>query len=153
MTTPDQLDEFGYLDEEAEDAGERLEDRYGRRPAASSSGIPRRWWAALAMLIVGVVVFWGFTSLTPSSTIEFQTVGFRVDSPTNAELTARVSVQPGTPLACVIEAKNDRDANVGWKVVELPASSDAHQVITEQVVTIREASALAIRECWTLPSQ
>lgn len=137
---PDLDDDARARDEEVD-----LEARYGR---SAEAGMPRWWWLGLVGLTIGVIVFWAMTSLSPTATVEFQTAGYVVEDANHARLDARVSVQPGTELACVVEAKSDREVNVGWKVITVPASTEAHQVITVPITTTRTASSVGIRECW-----
>ncbi|WP_201518455.1 DUF4307 domain-containing protein [Gulosibacter hominis] len=124
-----------------------LDERYGtsRRVTSNSS----RWvWLAAAALFVGVVVFWAMTALSPSATVETQTARFEVVSPVSATLQARVSVHPGTPLACAVEAHNTTGTVVGWKVVELAPSEQAHQVIDVTLRTTQAADVVQVKECW-----
>lgn len=132
-----------------------LNERYGirqRRSPRAQSGQQcdshRLWWIVSGVLALGVVGFWALTALSPAATVETQTVGYEVNSPTQMRLDARVSVQPGTPLACVIEAKNTISTVVGWKVIELDPVSEAHQVVSTSVETTQPADVAMVRECW-----
>ena len=140
-TAADAVDD-GFVDEEFDAA-----ERYGRR---SGSNVPRWWWIGLILLTLAVIGFWALTSLSPAATVDFQTAGFRVVDENHVELDARISVQAGTELACAVEARTDRDALVGWKVITVPPSTDAHQLVHVSLVTTRTASAVGIRECWPL---
>ena len=127
-----------------------LTERYGGRPpsAAAHATVPGRlWWLAVIGLALGVVVFWMFFALNPTGTIEAQTASFSVDEH-SATIDARVSAQPGTSLACAVEAQNDRSTSVGFAVVELTASDDAHQVVHAEVRTTQRAALVQVRECW-----
>lgn len=124
-----------------------LDERYGtsRRVTFNST----RWvWIAALVMLIGVVVFWALTALSPSATVETQTARYEVTSPASITLQARVSVQPGTPLACAVEAHNTTGTVVGWKVVELPPSDQAHQVIEVALQTTQPADVAQVRECW-----
>lgn len=129
-----------------------LTERYGARPGRSidDSTSNRWWWLGVVGLVIGVIVFWALTSLTPDATIETQTARFGVESDTHVTVESRVSVQPGTPLACAVEAQNDRNTVVGWKVVELPASAKAHQVVRVDLETTQRATLVQMRECWVI---
>lgn len=131
-----------------------LTERYGgRRPRAAGGTATtpgRLWWFAVAALVIGTVVFWAFFALNPAATVEAQTASFSAPSADRATIDARVSVQPGTPLACAIEAYNERSTSVGYRVVELPPSEEAHQRIVVDLRTTQQASIVQVRECWVL---
>lgn len=130
-----------------------LEARYGasRRSRTASSngdGVQRWWIIAVVLLIVGVVAFWALTFANPDTTIETQTARFSPISATEASIQARVSVQPGTSLACAFEAQNDRKAVVGFKIIELPPAEEQHQVVNLTLRTTQQADIVSVRECW-----
>ena len=127
-----------------------LAERYGgRRPSPAGAAVPGRvWWLGVVGLLIGTVVFWAFFALNPAGTIETQTAAFQVDGPYSATIDARISAQPGTALACAIEAQNERSTSVGYKVVEVAASDEAHQRIVVDLRTTQQASLVRVRECW-----
>lgn len=130
-----------------------LEARYGasRRSegAHTQRNVPQRWWIiAVTLLILGTVGFWALTYANPSTTVEAQTVRFSQISDTEASIQARVSVQPGTALACAFEAQNEMKAVVGYKVLELPAVGEQHQVVDLTLRTTQAADIVSVRECW-----
>lgn len=123
-----------------------LEDRYGRN---RTSHLPQ-WlvWVVAAFLTLAVGFVWFQTMLTPGASIETQTGRFQVISDYEVEVTARVSVQPGTALACVAEAENRVSTIVGYKVVELEPSESQHQAVTVRLQTTQAADTAIIEECW-----
>lgn len=123
-----------------------LEDRYGRN---RTTHLPQ-WliWVVAAALTVAVGVFWRQTMLAPSASIETQTGRFTVISDHEVEITARVSAQPGTALACVAEAQNRVSTTVGYKVVELEPIQSQHQTVTVVLQTTQAANSAFIQECW-----
>lgn len=130
-----------------------LEARYGASRRSSSKSPQnegnQRWWIiAVVLLIVGTVVFWALTYANPDTTVEAQTTRFSPISDTEASIQARVSVQPGYELACAFEAQNELKAVVGFKIVELPASEEQHQVVNLTMRTTQSADTVIVRECW-----
>lgn len=126
-----------------------LDERYGTSRRMTLNSTHWVWVAALAML-VGVVGFWALTAFSASATVETQTARFEVTSPTSITLQARVSVHPGTPLACAVEAHNTTGTVVGWKVIELAPNEQAHQVIEVKLRTTQPADVAQVQECWVV---
>jgi len=124
-----------------------LDARYGKSPRASK----RRTGVSIGVtvaLVIGVVAFWAITSLNPAATIESQMGGFTVESPSEITATARVSVQPGTPVACAIQASNEGSSIVGYQVVQLDPQAEQHQTVHVTLRTTSAADTVEVRECW-----
>ena len=129
-----------------------LDARYGKSPNASR----RQTWivaGAAIVMVIGVIAFWAATSLGAAATIESQTGGFSVTSPSELTMTARVSVQPGTPVACALEASNASSSVVGYKVVELEPQAEQHQTLHVTLRTTSAADSVSVRECWVIDSE
>ncbi|UQN15755.1 DUF4307 domain-containing protein [Gulosibacter sp. ACHW.36C] len=124
-----------------------LDARYGKSPRASRRRTGVSIGVAVA-LVIAVVVFWALTALNPGATIEAQTGGFTVGSPSATTVTARVSVQPGTPVACAIQASNESSSIVGYQVVELEPQTQQHQTVHVTLRTTSAADTAEVRECW-----
>lgn len=125
-----------------------LEDRYGRN---RTTHLPQ-WliWVVAGVLTLGVGIVWSQTMLSAGASIETQTGRFHVLSDSEVEVTARVSAQPGTALACVAEAENRVSTVVGYKVVELDPIEHQHQTVTVRLQTTQAADTAYIDECWVL---
>ncbi|MFD2674269.1 DUF4307 domain-containing protein [Gulosibacter bifidus] len=123
-----------------------LDNRYGRN---RSTHLPQ-WlvWVVVGIMTLGVLYFWFSTMLSPGASIETQTGRFNVISDAEVEVTARVSAQPGTALACVAEAENRVSTTVGYKVVELEPVDHQHQTVTVVLQTTQAADTAIIEECW-----
>ncbi|MFD2758306.1 DUF4307 domain-containing protein [Gulosibacter faecalis] len=129
-----------------------LDTRYGRTRTQRRS--PRWLWGGLfGVLVAGVIAFWGFSQLNAAATIEAQTGGFTVASDSEVSVTARVSVQPGTPVACALEATNTTQTVVGYKVVELEAATEQHRTVHVTLRTTGPAVGAAVAECWVLDGE
>lgn len=104
----------------------------------------------MVLLLIGTIGFWALTYANPSTTVETQTARFSPISETEASIQARVSVQPGNPLACAFEAQNEMKAIVGFQIIELPASEEQHQVVNLTLRTTQAADVVSVRECWII---
>ncbi|QUY62144.1 DUF4307 domain-containing protein [Gulosibacter molinativorax] len=130
-----------------------LAARYGtsRRQSPKPPSAKTTKWVSIGFVIaltLGTIGFWALTFNNADTTIESQTARFSPISDTEASIQARVSVQPGTPLACAFEAQNDMKAVVGYEVVELPPSAEPHQVVNLTLRTTQRADNVSVRECW-----
>jgi hypothetical protein len=125
-----------------------LDARYGRTPARRRAA---RWWAIAVGLAVAVtVVLWvGWVGLLgPAASVESDTTGFTILSPSEVEVEYAVSIAPGETAACAVEALNEKYAVIGWKIVELPASTERTRSLTETLLTSEAAVTGLIYRCW-----
>ncbi|KAB1657929.1 DUF4307 domain-containing protein [Pseudoclavibacter chungangensis] len=124
-----------------------LDERYGTRQSTRRD----RWgYLVGAVLLVVVIGFWAFTTFGPDAEAQVSTsvVNFRVaDDGEAIEVDYVVTAQPGTALACTIEATSAQSAVVGWVVVELPAAQLSTQAYTEVVSTVQTATTVVVEDC------
>jgi hypothetical protein len=127
---------------------QRLDERYGR-----TAGAERR--TRTGMIIAGVVfaivftawVVWGGLSGT-NAELETRELGYANVTDTSIDVRWEVSTTPGTEVSCAIQALNESFGIVGWRIVDLPASSERTRVLTETLRTAeRPVTGLPYR-CW-----
>jgi hypothetical protein len=127
---------------------QRLDERYGR-----TAGAERR--TRTGMIIAGIVfaivftawVVWGGLSGT-NAELETRELGYANVTDTSIDVRWEVSTTPGTEVSCAIQALNESFGIVGWRIVELPASSERTRVLTETLRTAeRPVTGLPYR-CW-----
>lgn len=130
-------------------SADELAARYGKARTASRGGERWPWVAGGAMLLL-VLGFWAATNLLggPGATASAEIARFRVTSPSSVEVDYLASVRPGSPLACVLEARSDRHGAVGWSIIELPPADSETRGEQARIVTVGEASTVLVRECW-----
>lgn len=125
-----------------------LDERYGRTPDAERR--TRR-----LMIIAGVVfaavftawVVWGGLSGT-NAELEVRDLGYANATETSIEVRWEVSVAPGTPVNCAVQALNESFGIVGWRIVELPASPERTRVLVETLRTAEPAVTGLPYRCW-----
>jgi hypothetical protein len=125
-----------------------LDARYGRTPSRRRAA---RWWAiAVAIAVAVVVALWaGWVGLLgPAASVESDTTGFTILSDSEVEVEYQVSVAPGATAACAVEALSEQYAIIGWKVVEVPASTERTRAFTEIIRTAEPAVTGLIYHCW-----
>lgn len=158
---------------DAVDARADLDDRYGRaprsrrrardgwggddaRPSAGSEGERARrwgwmrWGAVVAALTIVVVGFWALTQAQQgaTSTLSTNVVNFRVPDDARIEADIAITVQPGTALACALEATNAQHLVVGWNVIDVPPSDANTTMLTTEVRTTQRAETVVVKSCW-----
>ncbi len=125
-----------------------LDERYGRTRATSRT----RRAIAIAVagafaLVLGAWVVWAALD-GESASIEFRDVGHEIIDDRAVSVTWQVTADPGSDVTCVVKAMNEGFSDVGWKVVDLPASDERTRVFTEQVRTTELAVTGLIYRCW-----
>ena len=102
---------------------------------------------AFAIVLVAWVVWAGLDGQKPS--IEVTDTGHRLLNEERAvEVSWNLSVPPGNDTACIVEALNEDFVVVGWKVVDVPASTEHIRSLTETVRVAQEANTGLIYRCW-----
>ena len=125
-----------------------LDERYGRTPGLSR----RRRTLAIVVggtfaLVFGAWLVWAGL-LGDSAVIEFRDVGHEIVDDSLVTVTWQVTVEPNTPVGCAVEALNESFSVVGWKVVDLAASTERTRTFTEEVRTSELAVTGLIYRCW-----
>jgi hypothetical protein len=103
--------------------------------------------AFAAIVLVAWVVWAGLDGQKPQ--IEVTDTGHRLINDERAvEVSWNLSVPPGNDTACIVQALNEDFTVVGWKVVEVPASTLHIRSLTETVRVAQEANTGLIYHCW-----
>ena len=101
-----------------------LDARYGRT-ARSSQAAPagsRSARASLFAVVFGAWLWWGGVLGAPAQ-FEAQDIASRHPVPdARSSVTWQVTIEPGTPAKCALQALNEHFGIVGWNVVDIPAS-------------------------------
>ncbi len=127
---------------------ERLDARYGRTPGAE-----RR--TRTQMIIAGVIfavvftawVVWGGLSGT-NAALETRDLGYSAVTPTTIDVRWEVSATPGDEVTCALQALNESFGIVGWRIVELGASTERTRMFVETIRTAEQAVTALPYRCW-----
>ncbi len=124
-----------------------LDSRYGRTSRKGTVvGI-----VIAAAVLVGLALWWFFWANPVSTTgtaLDVENIGFQILSDSQAQATVQVAVDPGTPVQCAVEAQDESFGVVGWKVVDLPASSQPIQTFTTTLLTTQASVSASAETCW-----
>jgi hypothetical protein len=125
-----------------------LDERYGRSRGSNRKG---RWVfgsvAAAFLLVLTAWVVWGGL-LAPGASIEATDTGHTVvdDSVVNVDFT--LTVDPNTPAKCAVQALDADFAVVGWRIIDVPPSSEHVRALSADVRTTQLAVSGLIYRCW-----
>jgi len=132
----------------AESTTARLDARYGRSPDRRRRRRVLGVVAGAAVVVVSVlwVVFVAFDG--DGSRLEARDTGYQITDDRSVEVQYTVSTDPGTPVRCAVQALNNVQAIVGWKVVDLPATGSRSTTYTTSLATTERAVTGLIYRCW-----
>ncbi len=134
-----------------------LANRYGRPQRTGSPARRRRgvWIAVLALIAAVAVTVW-FTVSAHSRTLDWQDVGFTIDSPTQASVTFQLTKDPEDTVQCAVQVLSPEFAVVGWRTVtigpETPTSaalpSDRQLTYEVDLRTDSLGTNGGVNDCW-----
>jgi hypothetical protein len=125
-----------------------LDSRYGRTPGTRR----RRLWFAVVAAVAFVVVFtawviWaGLDGSGPS--LEANDTGYDLIGDDHVAVRFALTVEPGTPVRCAVQALDDHFEVVGWKVIDVPPSDERSRSLVETIRTVSPANTGLISKCW-----
>lgn len=122
-----------------------LDERYGRTRS------PRRRWLLGGAVAIGAVVVGLFvwtTAANSMNAVDADTTGFEVVDEHSVVLSFQFTAPAGRSVACAIEAQDEEHGVVGWRVVELPPSSEHAQAFRETIPTTAAATTGFVNSCW-----
>ena len=125
--------------------GPRPAGRYGSTVSPGRRRIARVGLIVLAVLGVALVVWLGLGAAgTP---VRWTEVGFRVDGPTQVELTFDVTKDADATAVCQVQALSARHAEVGVQTVTVGPAGTRTQRVTMTIPTAEEAVTAIVSTC------
>ncbi|MEO6944749.1 MAG: DUF4307 domain-containing protein [Lacisediminihabitans sp.] len=125
-----------------------LDARYGRSPGKRRRD---RWIAVVAAiavaLVIGAWVIWAGLDQTNGG-LDSQDIGHHVLSDREVSITYQVSMPPGSTASCALEVENEAHAIVGWKIVDIPASTTSTNAFKDTVRSSELGVTGLIYRCW-----
>lgn len=125
-----------------------LDARYGR----TRSSARRTRVIVISTAIAFVVVFvawlvWGGLLGAPAQ-FEAKDTGHQAVGDNAMQVDWQFTIEPGTPARCAVQALNSTFGIVGWKIVDVPASSTRIRPLSETILTTEPAVTGLIYRCW-----
>lgn len=125
-----------------------LDARYGRTPLSKGRTRVVVIASALAFAVVFVLwLIWGGLLGAPAQFEAKDTAHVVIDDRA-VDVTWQFTIESGTDARCAVQALNSTFAIVGWKVVEVPASTVRTRTLTERLFTSEPAVTGLIYRCW-----
>ena len=125
-----------------------LDARYGRTPARSRR--MRLLAIAAAVGVAVVVIAWVMWVglLGPSASLETKDVGYVALSDDSAEVRWQLTAPADTEVSCALKAVSEKHAVVGWRVIEVPASSETTRILRATLRTSEPIVSGSVFRCW-----
>lgn len=125
-----------------------LDARYGRTPARAAR--MRVFAIAAAAGVAVVVLAWVAWAglLGPSASLETKDVGYLAVTDDTGEVRWQLTAPADTPVSCALKAVSEKHAVVGWRVVEVPASSETTRVLRATLRTSEPTVSGSVYRCW-----
>lgn len=116
-----------------------------------SGAVPRlskKGWAAVAVGLAALIAVAAWFGLAQADkAVRWNTVGFAVDSPTQAEITFDAYIYTDEPVECVVRAMSTSFAEVGIASVELDPADGRERRVTLEIPTVEEATTAEVNYC------
>lgn len=135
---------------QADDAGQAdlVASRYGTTPRSRTRQRLLAYTGAAGVTVV-LIAWLAWAGLAqPTAQFETRDLGYELVIDREVVVKFELSAQPGTELACAVQALNASYGIVGWQVLEIPASDERTRVFNQPVRTSEQAVTGLLYECW-----
>jgi hypothetical protein len=125
-----------------------LSERYGHTPRSKRN---TKWLAlttGVGFAVVLVAWLWWAGLAQPTAQYETRDLGWERVDDRSVSVRFEVSVAPGTPMSCAVQALNAQYGIVGWVIVDLPESEQRTRVFNQLVRTSETAVTGLLYRCW-----
>jgi hypothetical protein len=119
----------------------------GARPTFGRFAVAVIAVVAAAALVWVLWAAWSFANRTTGHVVSYQLADRSVT------ITIEVVRKPGTAAECLIRSRNQAGAEVGRKVVTIPAGPDRSVVVTETFPTSDRPISGELRQCRSAPGR
>ena len=104
-------------------------------------------FGAAIVVVFGAWAVWGGL-LVPGATIDTEPVGNSRVSSNQILVRWEISEAPGTHAKCAVQALDQNSGIVGWKIVDVPPSTQASRTLSTVVRTAQPAVSGLLYLCW-----
>lgn len=127
---------------------QELEARYGRTPSRRrrDRGVLIGGGITAAVVVIAWVIWAGLDAV--GTTLETQDTGHKIIDARTASISYQVAMPIGDTAKCILQVQNEAHAVVGWKIVDIPASSRHTNTFTDTVRSTELGVTGLIYRCW-----
>ncbi len=130
------------------DQADRIAVRYGRTPTAKKKqkAIGIIGGIGVTIVLVAWIVWAG--PLRTSSQFQARDLGFSIVDERNIVVQFEISVTPNTRMECAVQALSADYGIVGWRVIDIPPSSQRTRVFEQPLRTSDMPVTGLLYRCW-----
>lgn len=130
------------------DQADRIAARYGRTPEAKKrqKAIGIIGAIGVAVVLVAWIVWAG--PLRTSSQFQARDLGFSIVDERNIVVQFEITVTPNTRMECAVQALSAEYGIVGWRVIDIPPSSQRTRVFEQPLRTSEMPVTGLLYRCW-----
>jgi hypothetical protein len=127
---------------------DRIATRYGKTPQAQKRQKAIAIAGAIGVTIVLIAwIIWA-GPLRTSSQFQARDLGFSIVDDRNITVQFEITVTPTTRLECAVQALSAQYGIVGWRVVDIPPSSQRTRVFEQPLRTSEKPVTGLLYRCW-----
>ena len=126
----------------------RPTSRYGLSERSVTRNKSLRVLAGVGAAVVLVAWLWWAGLSQPNAQFETRDLGWQEVDERTISVSFQVTVEPGTPMSCAIQALNAQYGIVGWVIVDIPPAMERTRVFSQEVRTSETAVTGLLYRCW-----
>ncbi|MFZ9105266.1 MAG: DUF4307 domain-containing protein [Pontimonas sp.] len=104
--------------------------------------------AGVGAAVVLVAWLWWAGLSQPNAQFETRDLGWQEVDERTISVSFQVTVEPGTPMSCAIQALNAQYGIVGWVIADIPPAMERTRVFSQEVRTSETAVTGLLYRCW-----
>jgi len=98
------------------------------------------------LVLVAWVLWAGL--LSPTAAIETKDVGYLVTGDDSGVVRWQLTAPPDTAVSCSVKALSVKHAVVGWRVIDIPPSSETTRILRATLRTSEPTDSGGVHRCW-----
>jgi len=126
----------------------RPASRYGLSDKAATRNKALGVLAGVGASVVLVAWLWWAGLAQPNAQFETRDLGWQEVDERTISVSFEVTVEPGTPMSCAIQALNAQYGIVGWVIANIPPAEERTRVFSQEVRTSETAVTGLLYRCW-----
>jgi hypothetical protein len=125
-----------------------LDARYGRTPARRTRARLIAIAAAIGVTVVVTAWLVWAGAFSPTASIESKDVGYLATSDDSGLVRWQLTTPADTAVSCSVKALSEKHAVVGWRVIDVPPSSETTRILRATLRTSEPTVSGGVHKCW-----